>query len=447
MCGTKVCEEQKQNMEDTMLELLEVCRQKELYCMHNNVDDLIRSALNSKLFSITLKSQRLDKEKQEVKNNVEQPTNYRTRITESLQNFRFIHKMSSISNTSQISLVNAITPVLLTEEPEYSLSMGDEHLSTILKIESDEVIKSSVKNLVPIPSESEVTSDNENDEESISPKIDPHYFNAESNLLESLLNRDILIESSLKFDFLLEEFPGELAHIDPIPPGIKESDFDLEDEIRLVENLLYDNSSLRPQKELNAEIVDTIVESLSPSPIPVEDSDSQMEEIDLFLYTDDLMPPGIESDDYDSKWDIYFLEELLSNDSIPLLENESSNFDHHDDSSFPRPPPEPPDDEVFFDFEPDTGVLTTKVVKGISEHYVLMPNILPTFSTLYPVFDPLLPFPSKNEDKVFKPGILSYLLVSHRDKIIFDFSENPMMYGGDILQLVVPDLQTFPMDK
>ncbi|GKC36401.1 hypothetical protein Tco_1048785 [Tanacetum coccineum] len=56
MCGTKVCEKQKQNMEDTMLELLEDCRQKELYCMHNDVEDLIERALNSKLLSINLKS-------------------------------------------------------------------------------------------------------------------------------------------------------------------------------------------------------------------------------------------------------------------------------------------------------------------------------------------------------------------------------------------------------
>ncbi|GKC03802.1 hypothetical protein Tco_0995412 [Tanacetum coccineum] len=49
----------------------------------------------------------------------------------------------------------AITPDLPTEEPEYSLSMGDEHFSTIPETESDEVIKSSVENLVPIPRESE----------------------------------------------------------------------------------------------------------------------------------------------------------------------------------------------------------------------------------------------------------------------------------------------------
>nr|GEW74521.1 hypothetical protein [Tanacetum cinerariifolium] len=48
----------------------------------------------------------------------------------------------------------AITPVLSTEETDNSLSMGDERLDTILATESDEVIKSSVENLVPIPSES-----------------------------------------------------------------------------------------------------------------------------------------------------------------------------------------------------------------------------------------------------------------------------------------------------
>nr|GEZ52520.1 hypothetical protein [Tanacetum cinerariifolium] len=48
-----------------------------------------------------------------------------------------------------------ITPILSTEEPDNSLSMGDEHLDTILATKSDEVIKYSVKDLVPILSESE----------------------------------------------------------------------------------------------------------------------------------------------------------------------------------------------------------------------------------------------------------------------------------------------------
>nr|GEZ62789.1 hypothetical protein [Tanacetum cinerariifolium] len=50
---------------------------------------------------------------------------------------------------------SAITPILSIEEPDNSLSMGDEHLDTISAMESDELIKSSVEDLVPIPSEFE----------------------------------------------------------------------------------------------------------------------------------------------------------------------------------------------------------------------------------------------------------------------------------------------------
>nr|GFC20887.1 hypothetical protein [Tanacetum cinerariifolium] len=49
------------------------------------------------------------------------------------------------------STITPDKPVLSTEEPDNSLSMGDEHLDTISATESDEVIKSSVENLIPIP--------------------------------------------------------------------------------------------------------------------------------------------------------------------------------------------------------------------------------------------------------------------------------------------------------
>nr|GFD19638.1 hypothetical protein [Tanacetum cinerariifolium] len=50
---------------------------------------------------------------------------------------------------------STITPVLSTKESENSLSMGGEHLDIISATKSDEVIKSSVENLVPILSEFE----------------------------------------------------------------------------------------------------------------------------------------------------------------------------------------------------------------------------------------------------------------------------------------------------
>nr|GFC12310.1 hypothetical protein [Tanacetum cinerariifolium] len=127
----------------------------------------------------------------------------------------------------------AITPDFLITD---SLSMGDEHLSTISETEFDKFIKSSVENLVPNPSEFEDLSDikiecdvpvcddfttfsnllfdaDENfsssndesfsdedipkeiysnpffDEEIISIKTDPHHFNANFDLIESLLNQ------------------------------------------------------------------------------------------------------------------------------------------------------------------------------------------------------------------------------------------------------------------
>nr|GFC84897.1 hypothetical protein [Tanacetum cinerariifolium] len=60
-----------------------------------------------------------------------------------------------------------------------------------------------------------------------------------SYLLESLLNRDNLMASSPKFDSLLEELSGELAHTDLIPSRINEANCDPEEDIHLIERLLY----------------------------------------------------------------------------------------------------------------------------------------------------------------------------------------------------------------
>nr|GEZ79577.1 hypothetical protein [Tanacetum cinerariifolium] len=213
-----------------------------------------------------------------------------------------------------------ITTVLSTEEPKDSLIMGDEHLDTIPEKELDEFIKSSVENLVPNPSESE---DERNlylifDEEIISIMIDPHHLNAESDLIESLLNQDSLIISSPKIDSLLDEFSGELILLKSITPRIDEADCDPEEEIRLIEKLLYDNSSPRPPENINSKNFDAVIESFSPSPIPFEDIDPFIEEINLFLTSDGSIPPGIDSDYSNSEGDNLFLERLLHDDLIPL---------------------------------------------------------------------------------------------------------------------------------
>nr|GFB24135.1 hypothetical protein [Tanacetum cinerariifolium] len=192
----------------------------------------------------------------------------------------------------------AITP----KEPDNSLSVGAEHLDTIPAMESDEFIKSSFEKLVLNPSESEgeyeyilkeIYLNPLFDEEIISMKIDLHHFNAESDLIKSLLNHDSLIISySSKSDSLFDEFVGELTLLKSIPLGINETDCDLEEETHPIKRLLYDNSSPRPPKEFFLKIL-ILHLNLSSFPIPAEDSDSFMDEIDLSFTPDDLMPPGM----------------------------------------------------------------------------------------------------------------------------------------------------------
>ncbi|GJT36602.1 hypothetical protein Tco_0927021 [Tanacetum coccineum] len=125
----------------------------------------------------------------------------------------------------------AITP----DSPKTdSLIMEDEHLNTIPETESDELIKSSVEDLVQILKihATEVNLIQNEVLESITsipPGIDS--FDAESNLIESLPNRNTSIDSSSKIDSLLDEFAGELTLLHSIPPGIDDVNLDPEGNI------------------------------------------------------------------------------------------------------------------------------------------------------------------------------------------------------------------------
>nr|GFC24013.1 hypothetical protein [Tanacetum cinerariifolium] len=86
---------------------------------------------------------------------------------------------------------SAITPILSIEETDNSLSMGDKHLDTILVTESDEVIKSSVEDLIPITSEFEGIPDTILEAaEIVIPKVEEI---EDDNLREKLLNVYLLI--------------------------------------------------------------------------------------------------------------------------------------------------------------------------------------------------------------------------------------------------------------
>nr|GFA48988.1 hypothetical protein [Tanacetum cinerariifolium] len=361
----KVCEEQKQSMEDTMLELVKIYQEKEFLCIHDNVKDLIESDLNSKLLSIN--SQRLKKEQQEVKNVVEQPAERENRI-ESLQNFRVIHKSSISLNTSQISLIYAVTPILSTKEPEHSLSMGYEHLSITLETKSDEVTESNAENLLPIPSECEVTLEDKRDCDVPVFTIDvcDNHFEIFS---DSKINDDISVYEDEFED--IEYIEASLS--DPKIVSIKvenvvqqeEEEVDLEDIsqiqdvvlrekllsiTRLISNIEFLNDNPTPDRVLNSfesdnSLSDNFSLEFETFFDHTEDTRSGNTTLflkaDLFLDLDNSMPPGIENVADDSEGDIRFLEELLIDDSILSCESSDSNFE--DNSSVPRLPPEPPD--------------------------------------------------------------------------------------------------------
>nr|GEW14020.1 hypothetical protein [Tanacetum cinerariifolium] len=348
---------------------------------------------------------------------------------------------------------------ITTNEPVDSLSMEDEHLDTIPATESDEFIKSSVENLVPNPSESDGengcdvpacfttfsnvlfdaeyefnSSDDQScsdedvpekmfwnplfDEEIISMKIDQHHYNVESDLIESLLNHDSsIIYSFLKIDSLLDEFVGELTLLKSIPPGINKTDCHPENEIGLTKLLLYDNSSPRPLEEFVSKNSDAEIKSFSPSPIPIKDSDTHKEEIDLSFNPDYPMSSGIEDDDYDSERDILILKDLRSNDTISLPENESYHFNI---PSFSRPPAKPPDGNI--------GTLNIKMMGDISEQKVPIPGLM---TTLVP-----------NQEK-------STGLLSHQGLKIFQPPANYLMmiHGKSIPILDVPLFPFYPLDQ
>nr|GEZ89471.1 hypothetical protein [Tanacetum cinerariifolium] len=220
-----------------------------------------------------------------------------------------------------------------------------------------------------------------------------------------------------EIDSLLDEFTGELTLLKSIPSGIDETNCYHENDIHLIKRLLYDNSSPRPPEEFVFENSNADIESFSPSPISVEDSNSFMEEIDLAFNPDDPMPPGIEEDDDDSERDILILEELPSTYSFSLPEKESFHFDI---LSFSRPPAKPPDG--------NTGILNIKMMGDNSEQKVPIPGL-----TITRVL---------NQEK--SPDLLS-----HRSLEIFKLSaKRPMMiHEKNIPILDFPLFYFYPLDQ
>nr|GEU72355.1 reverse transcriptase domain-containing protein [Tanacetum cinerariifolium] len=276
------------------------------------------------------------------------------------------------------------------------------------------LLKSSNKNLVPIPRECEVTSDNGSesiepvkDDSSVlmtfsNPLFDNDEINSdeleshdESNFVESTSNHD-----TVKFDNL-DEFSGPL-----IPIHIAEEERirrEHADYINRMEMLFTINLLSRPSVNYN-----TNVESILSLSIPVQDNDSQWEEIDIITSTDDVLPPGVENDDSDGEVDAIDdlrVDNSISNSEYESSESEESDFDN---PPVPLPPPEPPDEE--FDFEIDFGdeisVVRNTVVKFecIDARVKLDVSNDENDDYSYFMFDKVISFLSaESEDTIFDP--------------------------------------------
>ncbi|GJX25533.1 hypothetical protein Tco_0231829 [Tanacetum coccineum] len=218
---------------------------------------------------------------------------------------------------SELPMSVAITPDLPITD---SLIMGDEELSTIPEKESDEFIKSSVEDLVPIPSESKDTSESDSD--------------CDLSLCNDFSPINVSEEKSVTFSNPLFESNDDFTSSDDeslSDEGVPEDNF------KIYSNPLFefgdeyissDVSPLFDEVLENIESKDSYVSNLDEPVLlvtPLSDANEDecfdpggvIDEIDALIYID--ISTDIEDGYHDSEGDILYLESLLSNDTILSL--------------------------------------------------------------------------------------------------------------------------------
>ncbi|GJZ38517.1 hypothetical protein Tco_0585080, partial [Tanacetum coccineum] len=203
----------------------------------------------------------------------------------------------------------------------------------------------------------------------------------------------------------------------------------------------------------------------SPTLTPLGDSDFLLEEVDPFLaLEDDLTLPEVDHSYYDLEGDILFLEALLNDDPFDFKEEKmkeskllNDKLDHPKSSIFL---PSPEYDSVFYEYFSEVDAMSStnnedkvfnpgilihenlfevtnyatpdKNVKKATNASLILEDFSPPLYELplqkeVPGLGALLSFSSKNEEKVFNPGILTskgvhtslLLKLSHRDSKAF----------------------------
>ncbi|GJU18573.1 hypothetical protein Tco_1146539 [Tanacetum coccineum] len=436
----------------------------------------------------------------------------------------------------------AIIPVLSTEDPVDSLIMEDEHLDTIPAKESDEVIKSSVEDLVPILSESKGIPDKMCDVpfRDNSPPLDISKDQFE-DFSDSNNDSTSIDDDSFSIDDIeyVEASPPDselvsLEVVEIVIPKVGGIDIDILQTIK---------DDILREKLLNVNLLIAKIEALKDNPTPSSDFVTKSSSTSLNFFSEesntfDNSLPEYETFCFNLKEISSGSTTIYSDYSLPdyeafydHIEEKSSgsttthaNFSQYDSFIFdlsihPFPPAErsdfyheahiisPPEYNCFyFKNEPKLGNFTMDMVEDILYNPTREPRVhvlhdLPTHPTLYldldftfssdspgsdlvvsfpfgtrnkifdpgifievqsekflsldefsisfirdplsPVIDILLPFLSKNEDKVVNFGILAADKSYHRG--LRAFNESPMMISGeDIPILDVPFLHFYP---
>ncbi|GJR71104.1 hypothetical protein Tco_0083469 [Tanacetum coccineum] len=349
----------------------------------------------------------------------------------------------------------AITPVLPTKEPVNSLSMGDEHLDTILATESDEVIKSSVENLVPFPSESE----------GIPYSVcDVPLCNNPTPLEAFKEHYETIIDSNNDYSSSDDDSYENIDYVDASPPDAKIVSLEaveivipevggIDDDI-----LLTIKDDILREKLLNVNLLIANIEALKDNPAPSSDVKTL---IVVAVHFNVLFF----SLDY----------EAFYSDDDHIKEKSSGSTTTHefaDELAHIISPPEY--DCLCFKIEPEMGNLTMDVVNDIfptREPRVYVPNVLPTHPTLnldfilsseslfayvvwiflpflmYPVALPYL-LSCGNEDTIFDPGISVYHSfmpdVSHRSGTFMKFKVYPNHLNESPMEIL--SSTAFPME-
>nr|GEU81700.1 hypothetical protein [Tanacetum cinerariifolium] len=224
----------------------------------------------------------------------------------------------------------AITHILSTKDPDNSLSVGDEHLDTILATESDEFIKSSVENLVLIPSESEGIPDNTCDvlfhDTSLPLDISKDQFEDfyESNDDSTLIDDDSFSIDNIEY---VEASPPDSELISSeamkiVIPKVGGIDADI---------LLTIKDDIRHEKLLNINLLIANIEALKDNPTPYSDFMTKSSSTSLNFLLDETNT--FDNSLPESKTFCFDLEEISSGSTathfdISLLDYEAFYNDH-----------------------------------------------------------------------------------------------------------------------